>query len=55
MNRITFTYHPDGIGFRGLTDHRLGTSICKHSHSTSNAAESCAKKTRATLNKKAAA
>ena len=53
MTNILHTYHPDGEGFRGMYQTFQITSICKHSHSTSNAAEGCAKKTRAAINKKA--
>ncbi len=53
MTTILHTYHPDGVGFRGFYHTSKITSICTHSHSTSNAAESCAKRTRAHLNRKA--
>lgn len=52
MTTILHTYHPDGVGFRGFYHTNKISSICTHSHSTPNAAESCAKKARARLNKK---
>jgi hypothetical protein len=49
--RITFVYAPHGEGFRGKYDFGGGSSICRHVHKTGNAAESCAKKTRAKFNR----
>jgi len=51
MKTVTFVYAPNGEGFRGQYDFGGGHSVCKHVHKTTNAAESCAKKTRAGFNK----
>ncbi len=50
MTKVRFTYAPDH-GFRGLYDYGNGQSVCTHIHSTTNAAETCAKKTRARFNR----